>query len=128
MRDASTTMVQTIKRRMVTLCVGPVDCCVMAVLAGVVPTHAVVRPSAVLIAKRHRHPGAGKGMSVERPDLVVGIRARKGIHSHVHDVGNLDRAAFARYVKCGRDGFHTQHGGDERGKDTWWAAGRPTED
>src|SRR5436309_4664507 len=67
-------------------------------------------------------------MDVECPDLVVGVQAWQGLDSQVHDVGNFDRAAFASYVEGDRDGFHTEQGGDERGKSTQWAAGRTTED
>src|SRR5205807_10413667 len=93
------------------LCVGPVDRGVVAILARVIPAHAVVRPGAVLLANRHCQPG-GKGMGIECPYLVVGVQAWEGMDSQVHNVGNLDGAAFAGYVKGDRDGFRTEHGGD----------------
>ena len=55
---------------------------------------------------------------MECPDLVVGVQAWEGMDSKVHDVGNFDRAAFACYIEGDRDGFRTEHGGDERCKST----------
>ena len=57
-------------------------------------------------------------MGIERPYLVVGVQAWKGMDSQMHDVGNLDGAAFACNVKGDRYGFRTQYGGDERCKGT----------
>src|SRR5205823_6902413 len=102
---------------MLFLGVGPVDRCVVAVLARVIPVHAVVRPGAVLLTNRHCQLG-GKGMGIECPYLVVGVQAWERMDSQVHDVGNLNGAAFALYVKGDRDGFGTEYCGDKRCKGT----------
>jgi hypothetical protein len=46
----------------------------------------------------------------------------------MQDAGNLDGAAFALDVIGDRDGFRTEHGGEERCKNSHWAASRTTED
>jgi hypothetical protein len=46
-------------------------------------------------------------MGIECPDLFVGVQTWKGMDSQMHDVGNLDRAAFALYLRGDRDAFRT---------------------
>src|SRR6266496_6499897 len=67
-------------------------------------------------------------MCIECPDLVVGVLAWERLDRPMQDAGNLDGAAFALYVIGDRDGFRTEHGGEERCKNTHWAASRTTED
>src|SRR5258708_19423972 len=94
--------------------------------AGVTPAHAVIRPGHVLVANRQCHPGR-KGMGIERPYLVVGVQAGKGLDSDMHDVRYLDGAALACDVKDDWYDFRAEHGRYQRCPRTQWAASTPSE-
>src|SRR5216683_1984772 len=110
-----------------TLRVGPVDRCVVSILASIIPAHTVVRPGALFVTNRHGDAG-GKGMRIFRPDLFVRIHAWNRVDRHLHEAGNLNRAMLALFVKSDRYGFHTEHCGDERCKSSYRATNRPRED
>src|SRR5260370_17702836 len=98
---------------------GPVDRCVVPMLARVIPAHAVIRPGHVLVANRQCHPGR-KGMGIERPYLVVGVQAGKGLDSDMHDVRYLDGAALASDVKDDLYDFRSAHAQYQRAPATHW--------
>src|SRR5258706_4657311 len=106
---------------------GPVDRCVVPMLARVIPAHAVIRPGHVLVANRQCHLGR-KGMGIERPYLVVGVQAGKGSDSDMHDVRYLGGAAFACDVKDDWYDFRAEHGRYQRCLRTQSAASSASED
>src|SRR6266851_3365540 len=110
-----------------TLRVGPVDWCVVSILASIIPAHAVVRPGALFVTNCHGDAG-GKGMRIFRPDLFVRIYVRNRVGRHLHNTGNLNRTASAFFVEGDRHQFHPKDCGDERRKSRDWATHRPCED
>src|SRR5882724_3953909 len=107
--------------------VGPVDWCVVSILTGIIPTHPVVRPGALLVANCHGVAG-GKGMCIFRPNLFVRIHAWNRMDCHLHEALNLNRAMLALFVKSDRDGFHPEYRGDQRRKSSYGATNRSGKD
>src|SRR6266704_3363265 len=95
-----------------TLRVGPVDWCVVSILAGIIPAHTVVRPGALFVTNCHGDAG-GKGMCIFRPDLFVRIHAWNSVDRHLHEAGNLDRTVLALFVEGDRHRFHPKYCGDQ---------------
>src|SRR5713226_4731371 len=110
-----------------TLRVGPVDWCVVSILASIIPAHAVVHPCALFVTNCHGDAG-GKGMRIFRPNLFVRIHAWNRVDRHLHEAGNLDRTVLALFVKSDRYGFHPEYRGDQRCKSSYRATNRPGED
>src|SRR2546421_12666378 len=98
-----------------TLRVGPVDGCVVSILASIIPAHAVVRPCALFVTNCHGNAG-GKGMRIFRPDLFVRIHAWNRVNRHLHEAGNLDRTVLALFMEGDWHRFHSKYRGDERRK------------
>src|SRR3989440_4152322 len=110
-----------------TLRVGPVDWCVVSILASIIPAHAVVRPCALFVTNCHGDAG-GKGMCIFRPDLFVRIHAWNRVDRHLHEAGNLNRAMLALFMEGDRYSFHPEYRGDQRCKSSYRATNRPGED
>src|SRR5579859_1252545 len=69
--------------------VGPSDPSVVAVLAGIIPAHAVIRPDAIAISDGQRD-GGSEGVRVLRLDFVTGIQRGERLYCHTHHTGYLD--------------------------------------
>src|SRR5258708_9138832 len=96
-------------------------------VARFIRVNAVTRPGNFVVATRQCHPGR-KGMGIERPYLVVGVQAGKGLDSDMHDVRYLDGAALACDVKDDWYDFRAEHGRYQRCPRTQWAASSASED
>src|SRR5215207_6003602 len=75
----------------------------MAVLAGIVPAHAVVGEGAALGADSERELVRRDRMARRRPNLAAAMHRRQGLDRHLHDAGDFRRAAFTR------DGVFDRH-------------------
>src|SRR5476651_2050181 len=76
------------------LLVRPTNRRVMAVLARIVPAHAVVGKGAALDAHSKCELIRDR-MTNRRPDLAAAMHGRQRLHRHMHDAGDFRRAALA---------------------------------
>src|ERR1700674_5723711 len=81
----------------------PADRRVVAVLAGIVPAHAVVGKSVALGAHGEHQFVGRNGMTGRTPSLAAGMRARQRLDRQMHDAGNLHPPRFAVDAVSDRD-------------------------
>ena len=88
----------------------------MAVLAGIVPAHAVVGKGAALAAHSKRELVRRDRMANRRPNLAAAMHGRQGLYGHMHDAGNFRRAALAADGVFDRHFLHAEMFADQRRK------------
>ena len=87
----------------------------MAVLAGIVPAHAVVGKGATLDAHTKRELIRDR-MTNRRPNLAAAMHGRQRLHRHMHDAGDFRRAALASDGVFDRRFLHAKMLADQRRK------------
>src|SRR4029079_1023658 len=87
---------------------------VMAVLARIVPAHAVVGKGTAFDANSERELVRGYWMAGRHPNLTAWMHGRQRLNRHVHDAGNFCRAAFSRDGVFDRHFLHAEMIADER--------------
>src|SRR5512139_3525159 len=82
--------------------VRPTNRRVVSVLAGIVPTHAVVGERAVLAANGKRKFIWRNRMADRSPNLAGWVKAAQRFHRHGRYAGNVDRSAFPLHGEADR--------------------------
>src|SRR5690348_501064 len=74
--------------------IRPMNGSVVSILAGIVPTHAVVGERAVLAANGKRKPVWRDGMTDRGPNLAGRVQAAQRFYRDVRDPGDADRTVL----------------------------------
>src|SRR3984885_14253522 len=75
--------------------IRPVDRCVVAVLARIVPAHAVIGKPIALAAQAECELVGRNRMTSRSPSLTTGVRTGERLDRQMHNVGNFDQSGLA---------------------------------
>jgi hypothetical protein len=100
---------------------------VVAVLARIIPAHAVVGEGAALAAYRKRQSIRRYWMADCTPNLAGWMKASQRFHRHLHNPGNLYRVVFSIHGVLNRYLLGAEILGDQGREYCHWAACRTAE-